>query len=102
MPPGGITVLDAVIAASPAGESDTSFRPVPGAVYRRVRVVRPGLAAVTVDIARAMRGGSDAGRRIGPGEIVIVPARTGPWSEDQIERELEGHRERAVGEGGSE
>ena len=100
LPPGGVSALDAVMRASVApraggvfdgGRALLEFVPVEGAVYARVRVVAPGGgegAVRIVDVARAMRGGAGALDSVRAGEIVIVPAASGEWGEEELEREL--------------
>ncbi|MHC5056281.1 MAG: polysaccharide biosynthesis/export family protein [Planctomycetota bacterium] len=97
MPPPGVTVLDAVMRASPAPREDhglfgatrgaLEFVPVEGAGYSKVRVVAPGggMGSVRiVDVTRAMRGGAEALDRVSAGGTVIVPADGGEWGEEGL------------------
>ena len=122
MPPAGITVLDAVLAASSgqrrrpdraassgqrrrpdrAGPSEASgtFEPVRGARYGRVHVVPPDGAPVRiVDITSAMQGGPGLREQLVPGSRVIVPERSGRFSEAELKRRL--YPDGLVTEGGA-
>ena len=99
-PPGGVTVLAAVRAASrlpTASEGDAAaggFEPVPGAVYERVYIISPAgetsqeVKVRIVDLASAMRGGPDPREVVPPGSRLIVPTRSGRFSEAEIRRRL--------------
>ena len=110
MPPAGITVLDAVLAASSgqrrrpdrAGPSEASgtFEPVRGARYGRVHVGPPDGAPVRiVDITSAMQGGPGLREQLVPGSRVIVPERSGRFSEAELKRRL--YPDGLVTEGGA-
>jgi protein involved in polysaccharide export with SLBB domain len=113
MPPAGITVLDAVLAASSgqrrrpdrvasrAGETSDTFEPVRGARYGRVHVVPPDGAPVRiVDLTSAMQGGPGLLEKVVPGSRVIVPERSGQFSEAELKRRL--YPDGLVAEGGAQ
>jgi hypothetical protein len=101
MPTEGVTVMDVVMRATAVQGTSRSvfeterepleFVPIVGAVYTRVRVVARGSGKGSVrivDVAGAMRGGAGAHARVSAGEIVIVPASVGEWTEARLEAEL--------------
>ncbi len=99
IPPGGISVLDAVIRASrtsgtkegEAGGRVLDFESVRGARYNRVHVIGPKEGASTVrvvDVASAMRGGPAAREAVSPGDVIVVPTAGGQWSEKQLRRQI--------------
>lgn len=98
LPPGGLSILDALLIALGVRPLEEGRKGLPGAddalktTHARLEMVHvftEGEAeAEVIDLPRAMLGDPSGKKPVRPGQILVVPGRRGPWSPKALQETL--------------